>query len=57
VVTVIPGGRARQRPVDLLDVAQMQVLGVVATPGDHRPLRRVGEVGEAGVVELEVGAA
>jgi hypothetical protein len=57
VVTVIPGGRARQRPVDLLDVAQMQVLGVVATPGDHRPLRRVVEVGEAGVVELEVGAA
>jgi hypothetical protein len=57
VVTVIPGGRARQRPVDLLDVAQVQVLGVVAALGDHRPLRRVVEVGKAGVVELEVGAA
>src|SRR5262249_15535698 len=38
-------------------IAQVQVLGVLATLGDLRALRRVVEVRQAGVVELEVGAA
>jgi hypothetical protein len=43
--------------VDLLDVPQMLVLGVVAALGQLGPLGRVVEVGQAGVVELQVGAA
>src|SRR6266705_912024 len=48
---------ARQRGVDLADVAQVQVLGVVAALGHHPALLGVVEVRQAGVVELEVGAA
>src|SRR5215467_1002726 len=50
-----PRGLGRERGVDLADVAQVLVLGVLAAPGDLRALRRVVEVGQAGVVELEVG--
>ena len=35
----------------------MQVLGVLAALGDLRALGRVVQVGQAGVVELQVGAA
>jgi 5-methyltetrahydropteroyltriglutamate--homocysteine methyltransferase len=35
----------------------VQVLGVLAARGDLGPLRRVVQVGEAGVVQLQVGAA
>jgi hypothetical protein len=44
------------RRVDLADVAQVLVLGVVAPPGEHCPLPGIVEVGQAGVVELQVGA-
>ena len=33
------------------------MLGVVAAPGDLGPLGRVVQVGQGGVVELQVGAA
>ena len=45
------------RRIDLLDVTQVHVLGVLAAPADLRPLGGVVEVGQAGVVELQVGAA
>jgi hypothetical protein len=45
------------RVVDLLDVAQVHVLGVLAAPGDLGALGRVVQVGQRGVVELQVGAA
>ena len=48
---------AGERGVDLADVALVLVLGVTAALGDHRPLRGVVEVGQAGVVQLQVGAA
>jgi hypothetical protein len=51
-------GRApRDGRVDLLDVAQVLVVGVLALGGHLRPLRGVVEVREAGVVQLEVAAA
>ena len=46
-----------QGGVDVADVGLVLVLRVAALRGDHRPLRGVVEVGEAGVVELQVGAA
>ena len=57
VVTRMPSGRSGDRGVDRADVLLVLVLGVAALLGDHRALLRVVEVGEAGVVELEVGAA
>ena len=48
---------AGDRGVDVRDVLLVQVLGVPALGRDHRALLGVVEVGEAGVVELEVGAA
>ena len=48
---------AGDRGVDVLHVLLVQVVGVAALRGDQRALLRVVEVGEAGVVELEVGAA
>ena len=50
-------GPSGDRVVDLADVAQVQVLGVLAAPGDLSPLGRVVEVGQAGVIQLQVGAA
>src|SRR5262249_18491104 len=50
-------GPCRQCVVDLAYVAQVQVIGVLTPRGDLGPLHRVVEVGQAGVVELEVGAA
>src|SRR5436305_10743360 len=49
------GGLGHERVVDLADVAQVQVVGVLAPGGDLGPLYRVVEVGQAGVVELEIG--
>ena len=57
VVTPRPSGRPAIALVDLPDVAQVQVLGVLAALGDLGSLRRVVEVGQAGVVQLQVGAA
>ena len=57
VVTVIPSGRSEQRLVDVPDVGLVQVLGVLALAGHLLALARIVEVGEAGVVELEVLAA
>jgi hypothetical protein len=45
------------RRVDLLDVAQVQVVGVLAALADLGALGGVVQVGQAGVVELQVGAA
>src|SRR5580700_2393345 len=50
-------GAAGDGGVDLPDVTQVQVLGVLAAAGDLGALGRVVEVGEAGVVELQVTAA
>src|SRR5215469_1142522 len=50
-------GLGGERVVDLPDVAQVQVVGVLTARGDLGPLRRVVQVGQAGVVELQVGAA
>src|SRR5262249_60038821 len=52
-----PGGLVRQGGVDLADVAQVHVFGVLAAGGDLGPLGGGVEVGQRGVVELEVGAA
>jgi hypothetical protein len=52
-----PSGLGRERRVDLLDVPQVQVVGVLPALGDLRSLGRIVEVGQAGVVELQVGAA
>src|SRR6185437_9721224 len=52
-----PGRLARQRVVDLLDVAQVEMLGVVTAFGELGALGRVVQVGQRGVVELQVGAA
>ena len=49
-------GPSRDRRVDLLDVAQVLVIGVIAAFRDHLTLRRVVEIGEGRVVELEVRA-
>ena len=57
VVTAIPVGPAGERRVDLPDVALVLVLGVAALPATICALLRVVEVGQAGVVELQVGAA
>ena len=48
---------AGERRVDLPDVALVLVLGVAALRRELGALRRVVEVGQAGVVELQVGAA
>ena len=53
----MPGGLVLDRGVDLADVAVVQVLGVFAAAGDLGALGGVVEVGQAGVVELQVGAA
>ena len=50
-------GPAGERLVHVADVLDVLALGVAADRGGVRPLRRVVEVGEARVVELEVGAA
>src|SRR5439155_14626613 len=50
-------GLAGDRVIDLLDVAQVHVLGVLAASGDLGALGRVVEVGQGGVVELQVGGA
>src|SRR6185369_5293458 len=50
-------GLAGDRVVDLLDVPQVHVLGVLAASGDLGALGRVVQVGQRGVVELQVGAA
>ena len=47
---------AGERGVDLPDVALVQVLGVAALRGELGALLGVVEVGQAGVVELQVGA-
>jgi hypothetical protein len=52
-----PGRAPGEGRVDLLDVAQVLVLGVVAALGQLLPLGRVVEVGQAGVVQLQVLAA
>jgi hypothetical protein len=52
-----PGWLVLERGVDLADVAQVQVLGVLAAFADLGALGGVVEVGQAGVVELQVGAA
>jgi hypothetical protein len=52
-----PGRLVGQRRVDLADVAQVHVVGVLAAGGDLGPLGRVVEVGQGRVVELQVGAA
>src|SRR3712207_9499568 len=48
---------AGQRGVDLADVALVLVLGVAPLRGQLGALRGVVEVGQAGVVQLQVGAA
>src|ERR1019366_3132469 len=45
------------RRVDLLDVTKVLVFGVVTALRDHLALRRVVEIGERCVVQLEVRAA
>ena len=57
VVIAMPSGRPGQRLVDVLDVGLVLVLGVAADLGDVLALLGVVEVGERGVVELQVGAA
>ena len=57
VVTLIPSGRPRERLVDVADVLDVLALGIAADRGDVLALVRVVHVGEARVVELEVGAA
>jgi len=56
----VRGDRHRRRPVpdrgvDLVNVAQVQVLGVLAPPGDLGALRRIVQVRQGRVVELQVG--
>ena len=51
------GWPGRQGGVDLADVAEVLAAGVVAPPGQHGALNRIIQIGQAGVVELEVGAA
>ena len=51
-----PSGRSAEGGVDLADVALVLVLAVAALAGDHLPLMGVVQVGEAGVVQLEVAA-
>src|SRR3712207_8259108 len=48
-------GPVGQRLVDVADVGLMLVLGVAAQPGDVLALLGVVEVGEARVVELQIG--
>jgi hypothetical protein len=50
-------GAALERLVDVADVGLVLVLGVAAELGDVLALLGVVEVGEARVVELQVGAA
>jgi len=52
-----PGRAVLDGGVDLGDVAQVQAGGVLAPAGDPGALGRVVEVGQGGVVELQVGAA
>ena len=51
------GGLVRQRTVDHLDVLLVQMLGVAADRHDVLALRRVVDVGEARVIELQVATA
>ena len=57
VVTAMPSGRSGERLVDVADVGLVLVLGVAADRAHVLALGRVVEVGEARVVELQVGAA
>src|SRR5204863_8858980 len=52
-----PRWPVRERLVDVADIGLVLVLRVAADLGDVLALVRVVEVGEARVVELEVGAA
>ena len=53
----MPSGRLAMRVVEVADVGLVLVLGVVAELADLLALARIVEVGEARVVELQVGAA
>ena len=57
VVTVSAVRPAGERGVDLPDVALVLVLGVAALRGELGALLRVVEVGQAGVVELQVACS
>lgn len=52
-----PGRLVGERLIDQADVDQVLVLGVAADAIDIGALHRVVEIGEAGVVELQVAAA
>lgn len=56
-MTAIPSGRPASGVVHLIDVAEVLVICVVAPLREHLALRRVVQVGEAAVVELQVGTA
>ncbi len=55
--TVIPGGLAGERLVDQADVGVVLGVAVAADAVDISALGGVVEIGEAGVVQLQIGAA